>query len=57
MFPATWDKARLIDEIDGAWNSPNKVVTGTLWRSKTPSGVTVRGDTSPRVTVFTIYKP
>lgn len=23
MFPATWDKARLIDEIDGAWNSPN----------------------------------
>jgi filamentous hemagglutinin len=57
MFPATWDKARLIDEIDGAWNSPNKVVTGTIWRSKTPSGVTVRGYTSPRVTVYPIYKP
>lgn len=57
MFPSSWDKARLIDEIDGAWNSPDKVVTGTRWRSKTPSGVSVTGYISPRVTIYPIYKP
>jgi filamentous hemagglutinin len=57
MFPATWDKARLIDEIDGAWNSPKKVVTGDMWRSETPSGVAVEGYVSPRATVYPKYRP
>ncbi|WP_223569657.1 hemagglutinin repeat-containing protein [Pseudomonas sp. BF-R-26] len=57
MFPASWDKARLIYEVDAAWNSPRKVVTGTKWRSVTPSGVTVQGYTYPRTTVYPIYRP
>ncbi|WP_165557536.1 hemagglutinin repeat-containing protein [Pseudomonas sp. BGI-2] len=57
MFPSTWDKARLINEIDGAWNSPDKVVTGTVWRSTTPSGVEVEGYVSPRTTIYPIYRP
>jgi hypothetical protein len=57
MFPSTWDKARLINEIDGAWNSPDKVVTGTIWRSTTPSGVEVEGYVSPRTTIYPIYRP
>ncbi|WP_165353263.1 hemagglutinin repeat-containing protein [Pseudomonas sp. ACM7] len=57
MFPSAWDKARVINEIDGAWNSPDKVVTGTVWRSKTPSGVEVEGYVSPRTTVYPIYRP
>ncbi|WP_123501427.1 EndoU domain-containing protein [Pseudomonas frederiksbergensis] len=55
MFPFTLDKARVINEIDGAWDSPDKVVTGTVWRSKTPTGVEVEGYVSPRTTVYPIY--
>ncbi|PQP06661.1 hemagglutinin [Pseudomonas frederiksbergensis] len=57
MFPASWTKAQLIDEIDGAWNSPRKVVNGSRWTSWTPSGVKVTGYTSPRATVYPLYKP
>ncbi|MET0774901.1 MAG: EndoU domain-containing protein [Pseudomonas mandelii] len=57
FFRSTWVKARLINEIDGAWNSPDKVVTGTIWRSTTPSGVEVEGYVSPRTTIYPIYRP
>ncbi|WP_123719232.1 hemagglutinin repeat-containing protein, partial [Pseudomonas lini] len=57
MFPASWTKAQLIDEIDGAWNSPRKTVSGRRWTSWTPSGVKVTGYTSPRATVYPLYKP
>ncbi|WP_339433180.1 hemagglutinin repeat-containing protein [Pseudomonas sp. EA_65y_Pfl2_P78] len=57
MFPASWDKARIVAEVDAAWNSPAKVVNGTAWRSTTPSGVSVRGYTTPRTTVFPVYRP
>jgi filamentous hemagglutinin len=57
MFPAAWDEARIKSEVDAAWNSPNKTVTGDKWRSETPSGVTVQGYTSPRTTVYPVYKP
>lgn len=57
MFPAAWDKERLVHEVDAAWNSPRKVVTGTMWRSVTPSGVSVQGYISPRTTVYPVYKP
>nr|WP_256578080.1 hemagglutinin repeat-containing protein [Pseudomonas sp. R25(2017)] len=57
MFPATWDEARIKAEVDAAWNSPNKTVTGVKWKSETPSGVKVQGYTTPRTTVYPIYKP
>ncbi|MGE8187153.1 hemagglutinin repeat-containing protein [Pseudomonas sp. NPDC086278] len=57
MFPAAWDEARIRSEVDAAWNSPKKIVTGTSWRSETPSGVSVQGYTYPRATVYPVYKP
>ncbi|MBH3404646.1 EndoU domain-containing protein [Pseudomonas glycinae] len=57
MFPASWDEARIVAEVDAAWNSPAKVVNGDVWRSTTPSGVRVRGYTTPRTTVFPLYRP
>ena len=57
MFPVTWDKQRIISEVDAAWNSPNKIVTGDKWESKTPSGVTIEGYTTPRTTAYPVYKP
>jgi hypothetical protein len=56
MFPKTWDEVRLKSEIDAAWNSPNKIVTGDKWISVTPSGVKVEGFISPKITVYPIYQ-
>jgi len=57
MFPANWDAATIQSEVDAAWNSPLKTVTGTRWNSFTPSGVQVGGFLTPRVTVYPIYQP
>jgi hypothetical protein len=56
MFPKNWTEAQIKAEVDAAWNSPNKVVSGTKWQSVTPSGVKVSGYTTPRTTVFPIYQ-
>jgi len=56
MFPKDWDEMRIKSEVDAAWNSPHKVVTGSRWRSVTPSGVRVEGFTTPRVTVYPVYR-
>jgi filamentous hemagglutinin len=56
MFPKNWDAPRIQLEVEGAWNSPNKVVIGDKWMSYTPSGVKVEGFLTPRVTVFPKYQ-
>jgi len=43
MFTKNWDKTRTMKECDAAWNSPEKVVRGDKWVSRTPSGVKVQG--------------
>ena len=57
MFPKHWDAARIQSEVDAAWNSPDKVVTGAKWSAFTPSGVKVEGFISPRTTVYPLYQP
>ncbi|WP_409316856.1 EndoU domain-containing protein [Pseudomonas sp. KCJK9016] len=57
MFPATWDEQRIISEVDAAWNSPHKTVKGDSWESTTPSGVTIKGYTTPRTTAYPVYIP
>ena len=56
MFPKAWGEAQIKTEVDAAWNSPNKIVTGDKWSSVTPSGVRVEGYTTPRVTVYPVYQ-
>jgi YD repeat-containing protein len=56
MFPKDWDATRIQQEVDAAWNDPNKVVTGKQWTSFTPSGVKVQGYISPRTTVYPVYQ-
>lgn len=56
MFPKSWDESKVQAEVNGAWNSPNKVVIGDKWSSVTPSGVKVEGYTTPRVTVYPVYQ-
>ncbi|WP_248741907.1 MULTISPECIES: hemagglutinin repeat-containing protein [unclassified Pseudomonas] len=57
MFPATWDEQRIVSEVDAAWNSPHKTVKGDSWESTTPSGVIIKGYTTPRTTAYPVYTP
>ncbi|SFM63091.1 EndoU domain-containing protein [Rugamonas rubra] len=57
MFPKNWDASRIQSEVDAAWNSPNRVVSGNKWSSFTPSGVKVEGYVSPRTTVYPVHQP
>jgi Hemagglutinin repeat/Bacterial EndoU nuclease len=57
MFPKDWTADRIKVEVDAAWNSPTKVVSGDYWSAMTPSGVKVEGWLSPRVTAFPVKKP
>lgn len=56
MFPRDWSEARIKDEVEAAFNSPNRVVVGDKWISTTPSGVRVEGYIQPRTTVYPIYQ-
>uniref|UniRef100_UPI003782D6C6 EndoU domain-containing protein n=1 Tax=Aquabacterium sp. TaxID=1872578 RepID=UPI003782D6C6 len=56
MFPKDWSEARIRDEVEAAFSSPNKVVVKDKWMSVTPSGVRVEGYLQPRTTVYPIYQ-
>lgn len=55
MFPKSWDAQRVTNELDAAWNSPNKTIRGDKWSALTLSGVRVEGYTAPRVTAYPVY--
>ena len=59
MFPEKWSEQQIIDEVNAAWNSTEKVIfnDNTMWQAKTPSGVFVEGFLRPRTTVYPKYKP
>jgi hypothetical protein len=55
MFPTSWTENRIKVEIDGAWNSPTKVIDGNRWRAQSPSGVTIEGWLTPRLTAYPLH--
>ena len=58
MFPESWDEARVIDEINSAWEN-RKDYNGkdsNMWQGKSISGVLIRGFKSPRITAYPIYE-
>lgn len=60
MYPSAWTKDRIMIEIDGAWNSTSRETFtapggAQMWRGVTPSGVTVEGFMTPRVTAYPLY--
>ncbi len=58
MFPENWDKARVIDEINSAWEN-RKDLRGrdsNMWQGKSKSGVIIRGYKSPRITAYPIME-
>ena len=58
MFPENWDEARIIDEINSAWEN-RKDVKGkdsNMWQGISKSGVLIRGYKSPRITAYPIYE-
>ena len=58
MFPANWDEARVIDEINSAWENRKdlKGRDNNMWQGISKSGVLIRGYKSPRITAYPVFE-
>ena len=58
MFPENWDEARIIDEINSAWENRKdlKGRDNKMWQGISKSGVVIRGYKSPRITAYPVYE-
>jgi hypothetical protein len=58
MFPENWDEARIIDEINSAWENKKdlKGRDNNMWQGISKSGVLIRGYKSPRITAYPVYE-
>jgi len=57
MFPEDWDEARVIDEINSAWENRKELKgrDSNMWQGVSKSGVVIRGYKSPRITAYPVY--
>ena len=58
MFPESWDEARIIDEINSAWENRKdlKGRDNNMWQGISKSGVLIRGYKSPRITAYPVFE-
>ena len=58
MFPANWDEARVIEEINSAWENRKdlKGRDNSMWQGISKSGVLIRGYKSPRITAYPVFE-
>ena len=58
MFPAKWDEARVIEEINSAWENRKdlKGRDNNMWQGISKSGVLIRGYKSPRITAYPVFE-
>ena len=58
MFPANWDEARVIEEINSAWENRKdlKGRDNNIWQGISKSGVLIRGYKSPRITAYPVFE-
>ena len=58
MFPESWDEARVIDEINSAWENRKdlKGRDNNMWQGISKSGVIMRGYKSPRITAYPVFE-
>ena len=58
MFPESWNEARVIDEINSAWENRKdlKGRDNNMWQGISKSGVVMRGYKSPRITAYPVFE-
>ena len=58
MFPANWDEAKVIEEINSAWENRKdlKGRDNNMWQGISKSGVVMRGYKSPRITAYPVFE-
>ena len=58
MFPSNWDEARIIDEINSAWENRRDVPgrDKNMWQGLSKSKVLIRGYKSPKITAYPVYE-
>lgn len=55
FFPDSWSKQKVIEEIEAAFNSPDRILAGNKWTSVSPSGVKIGGYTDNNGNIATAY--
>ena len=58
MFPESWDEAKVIDEINSAWENRKELKgrDSNMWQGISKSGVLIRGYKSPRITAYPVFE-
>lgn len=58
MFPESWNEARVIEEINSAWENRKdlKGRDNNMWQGISKSGVVMRGYKSPRITAYPVFE-
>ena len=56
MFPATWDRERIVEEIDSAWKNQMPTLMDNRWKGQSKSGIIIEGYKTPNPTAFPVYK-
>lgn len=58
MFPSDWDEARIISEINSAWENRRDVPgrDKNMWQGLSKSKVLIRGYKTPRITAYPVYE-
>ena len=53
-----WDEARIIDEINSAWENRRDVPgrDKNMWQGLSKSKVLIRGYKTPRITAYPVYE-
>jgi hypothetical protein len=56
MFPQSWSRERIIEEIDSAWKNQKPTVMADRWKGESKSGIIIEGYKSPNPTAFPVYR-
>jgi hypothetical protein len=56
MLPATWNRERIVEEIDSAWKNKMPTLMDNRWKGQSKSGIIIEGHKTPNPTAFPVYK-
>ncbi len=55
MLPASWNREKIVEEIDSAWQNQMPTLMDNRWKGQSKSGVVIEGYKTPQLTAFPVY--
>ncbi len=56
MLPASWNRERIVEEINSAWKKQMPTLMDNRWKGQSKSGLIIEGYKKPNPTAFPVYK-